>query len=252
VKDQTVSDKSAVHNIDSAVENNQLIMDQWLEMFAFLVHDLESPLASMKYLLRLLDKGQLDLSNPLHSQIVASSRIAVERAESILYDSMAVAKSRQLGLQVNLEHLPLAPIIRDAVSMVYSTADENQVKLEIIEPIAPFPMKIDSNLLKRSLDNLIFNAIRHTPQGGNVVIYTDFNSGNVNIHIKDSGNGLGDIDPEELFARYGQINLRSQGKHRGVGLGLYFCKLATDAMHGTVSAGNHPEGGAVFTICLQR
>lgn len=227
-------------------------MDQWLEMFALFAHDLESPLATMKYVLRLIEDGKLDLSNPRHCQIVSSSRIAVERAESILYDSMAVAKAGDLGFPVNLEKMTLGPIIREVAGMASVSAAENQVKVVVTEPVAGQSAEIDTHLLKRALDNLLFNAIRHTPSGGTVTVSTQTDARHICIQIRDSGNGLGDIDPEELFEKYGQIKLRSQGKHRGVGLGLYFCRLAAVAMGGTVTAANHPDGGAVFTLCLRR
>jgi K+-sensing histidine kinase KdpD len=74
----------------------------------------------------------------------------------------------------------------------------------------------------------------------------------VNIHVRDSGEGFGDTDPNELFERYGQITKRAQSAHRGVGLGLYYCTLAVTAMSGSITAANHPDGGAVFTICLPK
>jgi K+-sensing histidine kinase KdpD len=70
--------------------------------------------------------------------------------------------------------------------------------------------------------------------------------------VKDSGPGLGEIDPETLFEKYGQAEIRARGKHRGVGLGLYFCRLAAAGMGGTVLADDHPKGGAVFSIKLQK
>jgi signal transduction histidine kinase len=227
-------------------------MDQWLEMFAFLVHDLETPLASMKYVLRLLEREELDLSNPRHRQMVSSSRIAVERAESILYDTMAVAKAGRLGLPARLENLTLEPIIRDVAAMATAVAAENGIGLVVAEPIVTLAVTIDARLLKRSLDNLIFNAIRHTPEGGTVTVSTETDAESIHIHVKDSGPGFGEIEPNELFERYGQIMKRSQGTHRGVGLGLYFCRLAAIAMNGSVSAANHPKGGAVFTFSLPR
>jgi len=65
----------------SEVEDNK-----WLDLFSLFVHDLESPLASMKYMLKLLEERRLDLDNPLHVKILESSQIAMIRAESIIYD----------------------------------------------------------------------------------------------------------------------------------------------------------------------
>jgi two-component system, OmpR family, sensor histidine kinase BaeS len=252
VQGQTTVNKTDSVSVIDAQSSDQPVMDQWLEMFALFAHDLESPLASMKYVLRLLEDGKLDLNNPRHRQIVSSTGVAVQRAESVLYDAMAVAKSGQLGFPVNLESQPLEPILREVAGMASISAAENRVKVTVIEPIAPGKVSVDLHLLKRALDNLLFNAIRHTPAGGTVSLATKVDALSICVQIRDTGAGLGDIDTEELFEKYGQIKLRAQRKHRGVGLGLYFCRLAAEAMGGSVSAANHPEGGAVFNFCLRR
>ena len=231
---------------------DQLVMDQWLEMFALFAHDLESPLASMKYILKLIEGGKLNLSLPRHRQLIESSRVAVERAESILYDTIAVARSGKLGLQAHLTTLQLKSILLEATALANGAAAANQIAVAAIEPLPAVCVSADEHLLRRLLDNLLFNAIRHTPADGTIQIYAEERGSLVHINIKDSGEGLGDVDPEILFEKYGQIKMRAEGKHRGVGLGLYFCRLAATAMGGTVGAANHLEGGAVFSLCLNK
>jgi K+-sensing histidine kinase KdpD len=226
--------------------------DRWLEMFSIFVHDLESPLASMKYLLGLIESGRLDLTRENHQNLVTSSRIALERAETILYDIMAVAKSGRLGIPVEMATLVPDSVISEAIDLASGSAAEHGVNITYTSNTGTIAVHADPKLLKRVLDNLIYNAIRHTPSGGTVAVYTEPGESVLFIHVKDTGPGLGDIDPEELFEKYGQLNLRAQGKHRGVGLGLYFCKLAATGMGGTVLADDHPKGGAVFSIKLRK
>jgi signal transduction histidine kinase len=231
---------------------NQPEMDRWLEMFALFVHDLEAPLASMKYVLKLLEEGRLDPNNPRHRQLVSSSHIAVSRAEAILYDSIAVAKSGKLGMTAKLQDVNLPALLKDVSSLAIGAAAEHGIAIQLLDTPERLSVVADPLLLSRALDNLIFNAIRHTPEKGVITIRVSELIGTASVQIKDTGAGLGDFDPEELFSKYGQIHLRVQGKHRGVGLGLYFCRLAAEAMKGSVSAGNHPDGGAVFTLHLQK
>ncbi len=226
--------------------------DQWLEIFSIFIHDLESPLVSMKYLLKMLQEGKLDPDKPLHQRLVTSSRIAIERAESIIYDILAVARAGQVGLPVELINLVPDTLIRETIDLAVGAAEENNISITFTNNSGNTPIKADPKLLKRAMDNLLYNAIRHSPAGGTVAVYTDLGKECLFIHIKDSGPGLGDIEPDELFEKFGQVKLRSQGKHRGVGLGLYFCKLATTGMGGTVMADDHPKGGAVFTLRLKK
>ncbi|MDH3892887.1 MAG: HAMP domain-containing histidine kinase [candidate division Zixibacteria bacterium] len=240
------------HKPESNDAVEQIEADKWLEFVSVLLHDMESPLASMKYLLKLLDEKKLNLAKPLHRQIVASSHIAMERTESIIYDIMAVAKAGKMGIPCNPVPLDVLPVVREAIVLVQGSAQEHKIDMRLTGNLSEQIVKADTGLLKRVLDNLLFNAVRHTPENGEIVISIDEQADSVYIHIKDSGPGLGDVDPEVLFEKYGQLKLRTEGRHRGVGLGLYFCKLAAMGMGGTILADDHPEGGAVFSTKLRK
>ncbi len=227
-------------------------VDKWLEIFSLFIHDIESPLASMKYLLKLLNENRLDLDKPIHQRILKSTEISLVRAESIIYDIMAVAKSGNATFPVNFINLAPETIIKEAIDLVSGSAEEKNIKVIFKNNSGNTAIKADPKLLKRVLDNLLFNAVRHTPDGSEICVYTELSTENVTIHIKDSGSGLGDIDPTILFEKYGQVELRAERKHRGVGLGLYFCKLAVSGMGGTILADDHPNGGAVFSIMLNK
>ena len=226
--------------------------DKWLELFSLFIHDIESPLASIKYLLRLLEEGKYDPQKEIHQRIVKSTRIATERSESIIFDIMNIAKSGKVGLPVQISECAPDSIIREAINLVISSAEDRKINLTYKNNAGKTPVEADPELLKRMIDNLLYNAIRHTPEGGAVSVYTDRGDESVFIHVKDGGSGLGDINPAKLFEKYGQLEMRVKGKHRGVGLGLYFCKLAATGMGGTVIAEDHETGGAVFTIRLRK
>ncbi|MDD3731290.1 MAG: ATP-binding protein, partial [candidate division Zixibacteria bacterium] len=163
-----------------------------------------------------------------------------------------VARAGKAGIPVALEILNPESIIEEAVALAEGSAWEHKIKISYSNEIEQFRVKADPKLLKRVLDNLLFNAIRHTPSDGFIKVYTEAEETCIFIHVKDSGPGLGDIEPDKLFEKYGQIELRTRGKHRGVGLGLYFCKLAAVGMGGTIMADDHPDGGAVISIKLNK
>ncbi len=233
-------------------EHFQEYADKWLELFSMFIHDIESPLASIKYLLKLLEEGKYDPQKEIHRRIVTSTKIAMDRSESIIYDIMNVAKAGKVGLPISLIEIVPVEIIMEAIQMAESSAEERDVKITYKNNAGQTSVNADPSLLKRMIDNLLYNAFRHTPDGGNIAVYSDLGDESLFIHIKDSGPGLGDIDPEKLFEKYGQAELRAQGKHRGVGLGLYFCKLAATGMGGAIIAEDHNKGGAVFTIRLRK
>ena len=226
--------------------------DRWLEIFSIFIHDIESPIVTVKYLLKLLEEGKFDQNNSRHQSLLHSSRIAIGRTESILYDIMAVARSGKIGIPVEMTNLVPNSVIEESIAMAIGSAEENNIEISFTNNSGDIAVQADPKLLKRTLDNLLYNAIRHTPAGGRIAVYTEPGERCLFVHVKDSGPGLGDIDPSQLFEKYGQVRLRAEKKHRGVGLGLYFCKLAATGMGGAILASDHPKGGAVFSVKLQK
>lgn len=226
--------------------------DRWLEIFSIFVHDIESPIASVKYLLRLIQDGKFDPAKETHKVILDSSQVALERAESIIFDIMAVARSGNAGLPVSMKTIVPTAVIEESIKLVQGSMAERNISLKFTNNTGDIMVQADPKLLKRVLDNLLYNAIRHTPEGGEIALYTEPGKDAIFIHVKDSGPGLGDIDPDELFEKFGQVKLRLAGNHRGVGLGLYFCRLAAIGMGGTILADDHETGGAVFSVLLKK
>lgn len=245
----TITDEKNVQAIETEDNHNA---DKWLEIFSLFIHDIESPLATMKYLLKLINDGRFNYEKQTHRQIVSSTEIAMKRSEAIIYDILAVVKSGDTGLPVKMTELKPGPLIEEVVNMANGAAAENGIDIKIGNICSNDLIKADAHLLKRTLDNFVFNALRHTPTNGEIIVYTSTENNSVYIHVKDSGAGLGDIEPDILFEKFGQVDLRAKRKHRGVGLGLYFCKLAAIGMGGTVMADDHPDGGAVFSVKLQK
>lgn len=245
-------EKKRTADTGSSVAPGNRETDKWLEVFSIFVHDLESPFATIKYILGKIENGKFDREREDHRRLLLSSRIALDRAESILYDIMAVAKAGSAGIPVSLCSLAPDAVIREAIELAEGSVAEHELDITYTNNSGDMAVKADRKLLKRTLDNLIYNAVRHTPRGGRISVYTEPAERCLFIHVKDSGPGLGDINSDRLFEKYGQLELRRQGRHRGVGLGLYFCKLAATGMGGTILADDHPEGGAVFSIRLMK
>ncbi|MBU0983630.1 MAG: hypothetical protein KKA42_07155, partial [candidate division Zixibacteria bacterium] len=126
--------------------------DRWVEIFSIFIHDLESPFASMKYLLRLIESGKLDLAREPHKRLVSSSRVAVERAESILYDIMAVAKAGKVGIPVELMSLVPVALINEAIELASNSAQERGIEITFTNNAGNIPVQADPRLMKRTLD----------------------------------------------------------------------------------------------------
>ena len=228
----------------SAEENKTL---QFVSLF---IHDLEGPLVALKSLLRLLYKDRFDVTKPAHQTLLGSCKIAIERAEALVFDLLTAARAGTSELVVEMEPCSVQEVISNSCSMARPAAAEYKVSIEERLPVKALTVEADRLLLNRVLDNLIFNAIRHTPIDGEVIVEAVLKGKYVEFAVTDAGPGINKTDPDELFTIYKQAEYRSRGLHRGVGIGLYFCRLAVETMGGTIRAENIPDRGATirFTI----
>lgn len=221
------------------------------DFVSMLAHDLESPLVSMKYTLAMIQTGSFDSSNPAHQRLVNSASLAMERAETIVADILAVAKFENADMQVKMQKVNLLEITSEAIKVASGIAAEYKTILKL-DPVSvkhkSVEIDADPGLLGRILDNLIYNAIRHTPQNGTIRVELTTRDQKISVSVIDSGEGLGDVKPDQLFEKFVQAKTRKKSKHRGVGLGLYFCRLAAEAMGADIFAENISGEGARFGV----
>lgn len=223
--------------------------DRLIDLVAIMVHDLQGPFVSMKTLLKLLNNGRFNVQNKVHVDLLKSSMTALERAESIIYDLIDIAKTEKAGIPVELNFYELTEIIDNSIAMLNASAFEYGVTIKK-NLRAATKVQTDKNLLLRVLDNLIFNALKHSSKGNSICVESQIENDRAIVTISDEGVGLADINTEDLFDKYKQLELRKAGKYKGVGLGLYFCRLAVEAMHGKIWAEQNPKGGASFKFSL--
>lgn len=110
----------------------------------------------------------------------------------------------------------------------------------------------DGTLIGRIIDNLIINAIKHTPSGGTVVVSVDQDPAHeeVRIQVQDSGEGISAHDCERLFQKYGRIETQHMRRSHDTGLGLLFCRMAVDLLGGRIAVTSDLGKGSVFTVTL--
>ena len=113
----------------------------------------------------------------------------------------------------------------------------------------------DPGHLARALRNVVANALTHSPVGGIVTVTAERVGGVVRIHIADQGPGIAPDDVAHVFERFYRADASRAtdpmtGRPTGLGLGLTIARQLAEAHGGTLTAANHPEGGAVFIFSL--
>ena len=104
---------------------------------------------------------------------------------------------------------------------------------------------LDPNYFSKVIANLLSNALKYTPGGGNISVTVLAGADTATVEVKDTGKGLDESEIQHIFNLFYQ----ERGAVSGTGIGLYFAKTITDLHHGTIKASNNPDGeGSVFTF----
>jgi signal transduction histidine kinase len=109
---------------------------------------------------------------------------------------------------------------------------------------------VDLGKITRVFSNLVDNALKFSPSGSKVIIRAGVHGKeDVLVQVIDQGPGVPDEYREQIFERFTQIP-GVQGRRRGTGLGLTFCRLAVEAHGGQIWVESNPEGGSIFNLVL--
>ena len=151
-----------------------------------------------------------------------------------------LSKADEGRLSPTKSHVELAPLVADIVEAMQVRAAAGEVTLAT--QLGADALLGDPELVRRVLENLIDNAIRHAPEGTQVTIGATRTPGHVELRIADAGSGVPADQRERLFDRFVQGSTTAR---EGRGLGLAFCKIAVEA-HGGAMWIEDAAPGAIF------
>jgi signal transduction histidine kinase len=220
------------------------------ELVTMLVHDLKSPLAIVMAGLELLS---LELDQQLDADqrnIFASAGRASQDMLQLITNLLEVQRLQSGHMPVSPEPLDLPQVLQEAVSQAQFLAQQRGVNLQLRRPEGLTCAWADVHLTGRVVTNLLDNAVRFTPSGGEVCVSGQAQEGRLVVSISDGGPGIPPEQQQQIFDRYYQAKLGRRRGSTGVGLGLTFCKLAVEAQRGEIWVESTPGEGACFHFTL--
>ncbi len=232
------------------------------ELTGMIVHDLRSPMTSIIGSLKLIEDVALptDKSGILQETLDVSLRSSKKIV--MLIDSLLdIFKTEAGKLDLALQPRALKSIIQNSIEDFSAYAAQQHLHLIEDAPADLPPVLIDTEKIERVLTNLLDNALKFAPPHSEVLLRARAlrldeavspppNSARfVLCEIVDNGPGIPAEYLEMIFERYTQVVGR-EGRRRGTGLGLAFCKMAVEAHGGQIWVENRPEGGSIFKFTL--
>jgi two-component system phosphate regulon sensor histidine kinase PhoR len=222
------------------------------EFVANVSHELKTPLASIRAYAETLrlwaheDPARVDL---LCSRIEE----AVDRLNSLVLDMLQIARIES-GEQT-FEVIPV--YVNEATALCVARFAERAAVKRIAlsaEPLAEVDVRVlaDEQGLRTALDNLVDNAVKYTPAGGEVKIVARRESDLVAIDVRDDGIGISPVHQARIFERFYRADDARSRDEGGTGLGLSIVKRLIQAFGGSVGVQSAPGRGTTFTIRLRR
>lgn len=219
------------------------------DLIAWVGHDLRTPLSSIRAVLEALADGVVE--DPLVIQRYLKTAQQDIRALSHLIDELfELSQLDAGGLQLDVHPESLSDLISDTIESFTHIAKEQGIVLEGTAQPGLDPVHIDMPRMGRVLNNLVSNALRHTPAGGKVSIHAVRSEGTINIDISDTGEGIRAEDIAHVFDRFHRGEKSRSRSTGGSGLGLAIAKGIVEAHGGTIEAKSVPGQETKFSIRL--
>lgn len=233
-----------------AARERQAAMEQERTLLiTAIAHDLRTPLFTLRSRLEGLERGLATTPEKAATYI----RVARERAdalERLIADLFAYTRLEYLEQSIQQEDVDVGWLLGQALESARPQAEAKRVALTLVGDQQPVCVRGDAHLLARAVGNLLDNAVRHTPDGGQIELRWRAKDDHLVFEVADSGPG---IDPDalpHLFEPLYRADPSRNTQTGGVGLGLTIAQRIIRAHRGTLSVANRPSGGAVFTGTL--
>ncbi len=214
-----------------------------------IAHDLRTPLFALRGYLVGLEQG-LAASPEKTAEYIAVCRQKADQLERLVADLFAYAKSEQLEQTLRRERLELGAVLRGATEGLHPEAEARDIELELEGPTEPCILEGDTHLLGRVVENLLDNALRHTPEGGSIRVSWQADADRVAFIVADTGPGIAPDDLPHLFDPLYRGESSRNRQTGGAGLGLTIARRILRAHGGDLVAANRARGGAEFTAWL--
>jgi len=208
-------------------------------------HEFRTPLTSILGYVELLLDDDDDLTDSQRGPLEIIRRNS-ERLLTLVSDLLS---SRNGQLLVTPEAVNAAELVRTSVTAALPRAAESGIQLRAEAP-DKLEAHIDAARISQVLDNLVSNAIKYSPDGGDVVVSLRSEDGHMVCSVSDTGMGMSEQDQDEVFAKFFRSAAVRNSTIPGVGLGLSISKAIVEAHGGRVSLSSEVGKGTTFTFAV--
>ncbi len=234
-------------NFNAMAEALEQSERQRRDMIADIAHELRTPLGVISSRLEALEDELIPFNQAEVLKLKGHTNLLIRLVSDLRILSLADTGQ----LEIHPRRFDLSLSAQRLVSSLMPRAEQLGVTLRV-EASKPAPIKGDEDRVAQILSNLVDNALRHTPSGGEVIVRvnTDTTSQTVRLEVLDTGPGIPEDHLTRVFERFHRADPSRNRSSGGSGLGLSIVRTLVELHGGTVSVSNRASSGAVFVVTL--
>ncbi len=232
--------------LQQANEQLQALDRERTELLGIVTHDLKNLVASIKLSAEVL-RHPKTLSKPEVLEKSVARILEVTNNMQHLINSLLDVSALETG-RISIERIPVeAHSIVESIIERYQPHAENK-RISVLASVEPAQFIGDPIRFQEIVDNLVSNAIKYTPYGGEVRVLLAQRGNLVRLVVSDTGPGFTDDDKQKLFTKFQRLSARPTGGESSTGLGLAIAKKLVELMDGRIWLESTPGEGAIFYV----
>ncbi|WP_417940884.1 ATP-binding protein [Flavobacterium sp. RS13.1] len=210
-------------------------------------HEFRTPLSTIQLSTALLQRYVESINNPKIETHILKIKSAIVNLTAILNDFLLLEKTESNKITLEISTFNLQDFIKEIIGELKLLTKKKQ-KIISIRNTEIILVKLDKNLLKNCIINLVSNAIKYSGEETEIELSTSITDTMVTINVKDNGIGIPEEDHKHLFEAF--FRAHNTGNIPGTGLGLHIVSRYVSLMNGTISFQSTVDKGTLFTIEL--
>ena len=171
---------------------------------------------------------------------------------ALIGDLLDLSRFEEGRTRLEPEVVDLGPLVSDSVEPVSVMAEAKGIRMSLFVPTGRTPVRLDPLRIRQVLWNLVHNAVKFTPKGGEIRVEAAADDRGITFSIADNGVGIDAKDLSLIFERFRQIDGSSTRAYRGMGIGLALAKAFVELHGGTIQVDSQPGRGTTFRVRLPR
>jgi len=245
--------KLAIDRLKEAHQRLQLLDTMKSDFISIVSHDLRTPLTAIKNAASILIKGgikkrQIDKIEKELLQIIINN---TNRQTRLISDLLDISKIESGSMQMRMEDADLVVLLQEIKKSFQLQIEDKHIKQEWDLPES-LPAQFDIERIRRVITNLIDNAIKFTPDQGEITIGLEDGNKDLIVSVEDTGVGIADEEQPHLFSKFYQAKSTVTQHKSGVGLGLVIAKGIVQSHGGKIGVTSKVGQGSKFYFSLPK